>query len=205
MSEKKFFYGFVIFLAAFLSYWGWSLRSSRIQSSYRGSAGILLPPFKMKSSGAFGAISREDLFGKVWIADFIFTRCNGPCPILTANMAQLQRDLPKEAMLVTFTVDPDWDKPEILNQYAESFGADPKRWLFLTGEKKALYDLVYEGFKLSLLEEPKHPAGFRVTHSTKLALVDKKGMIRNYYDGTDSDALKNLKEDAIKLLKSGDL
>ena len=180
-------------------YWGWALSTSLSKQNPEKFGE--LPSFNMTSAANQSLIRKENLLGKVWIAGFIFTRCGGPCPIITLNMSRLQRELPGEVQLVSFTVDPDWDKPEILARYARRINADLKRWFFLTGEKKELYNLLYEGFKLPILENPNSPAGFRVTHSTKLALVDKKGFVRGYYDGTDDSAMKILKRDVLKLLE----
>ncbi len=96
-------------------------------------------------------ITREELLGTVWIANFIFTSCRTSCPRQTATMAQLQRDLASEPdiRLVSITVDPNHDTPEVLARYAERFHADPIRWLFLTGEEQAIYALAQEGFRLS--------------------------------------------------------
>jgi protein SCO1/2 len=96
-------------------------------------------------------VTREAFQGKAWIANFIFTSCRTTCPRQTATMAQLQRDLASEPdiRLVSITVDPDHDTPEVLTGYAERFHADPHRWVFLTGEEKAIYSLALEGFRLS--------------------------------------------------------
>src|SRR5438445_2528524 len=91
-------------------------------------------------------VSRSDLAGKVWVAAFIFTRCAGPCGQVTGTMAHLQHDLDgtKGVVLVSFTVDPEFDRPEILRNYADRFKADPRRWLFLTGEREQIYRLIGE-------------------------------------------------------------
>jgi cytochrome oxidase Cu insertion factor (SCO1/SenC/PrrC family) len=96
-------------------------------------------------------ITREDLLGRVWIANFIFTSCRTTCPRQSATMAQLQRDLAPgpDLRLVSITVDPDHDTPEVLTAYAKHFHADPQHWLFLTGEEKAIYSLALKGFRLS--------------------------------------------------------
>lgn len=96
-------------------------------------------------------ITREDLLGKVWIANFIFTSCQLTCPRQSATMAQLQTDLASEPdiRLVSITIDPDHDTPEVLARYAERFHADLQRWLFLTGEERAIYALAQDGFHLA--------------------------------------------------------
>ncbi|MBI2387798.1 MAG: SCO family protein [Elusimicrobia bacterium] len=137
--------------------------------------------------------------GRAWIADFIFTRCGGPCPMLTANMAGLQQKLPKEIGLLSFTVDPDHDSPEVLTLYARKFAADPQRWFFLTGEKTELIRLVRDGFLLPIVENAAASPGERVTHSTKMVLIDAQGRLLGWYDGDEQASLDKLAEDAKKL------
>ena len=137
--------------------------------------------------------------GRAWIADFIFTRCTGPCPMLTANMAGLQKTLPKSIGLLSFTVDPDHDSPEVLTLYARKFSADPQRWFFLTGEKTELIRIVRDGFLLAVVENAAASPGERVTHSTKFVLIDAEGRLRGWYDGEDQASLDKLAADAKKL------
>ena len=108
-----------------------------------------VPPFSLiERSGT--PVTRDDLMGTVWIVNFFYTHCPDTCPLQTANMAQLQRDLEdiRDLRLVSITVDPDRDTPPVLKEYADRYGADTARWLFLTGEKKAIYRLAREGFHL---------------------------------------------------------
>ena len=95
-------------------------------------------------------VTRDDLMGNVWIVNFFYTHCPDTCPLQTANIAQFQRDLKdvKDLYFVSITVDPDRDTPPVLREYADRYGADPARWLFLTGEKEAIYRLAREGFHL---------------------------------------------------------
>ena len=100
------------------------------------------------------AVTRADLLGKVWIASIIFTRCAQECPLVSNHMARLQATFAAEpdVRLVSFTVDPAYDTPEVLTHYAQSFAAQPQRWLFLTGDKAMIYRLVREGFHLGLID-----------------------------------------------------
>ena len=100
------------------------------------------------------AVTRADLLGKVWIASVIFTRCVDECPVVSNHMARLQEALAAEpdVRLVSITVDPAYDTPEVLTRYAQSFAAQPQRWLFLTGDKATIYRLVREGFRLGLVD-----------------------------------------------------
>lgn len=136
-------------------------------------------------------VSNTDLHGKAWIASFVFTRCTGPCPQITGTVARLQKELEgqNDVRFVTFTVDPEHDDPGELRRYAESFGADPARWLFLTGKQEEIYRLLLEGFKVGVQqsEGKDRKPGNEVTHSTRLVLVDRRGHIRGYFDGQQVD------------------
>jgi cytochrome oxidase Cu insertion factor (SCO1/SenC/PrrC family) len=130
------------------------------------------------------------LLGKVWIASFVFTRCTGPCPHVTGTMARLQSELAGEpdVRLVTFTVDPKHDEPAELLKYAEHVRADPERWLFLTGPEDEMHRLVRETFMLHVARNPNpKKAGDEFEHSARLAVVDRRGQIRGYFDGIQDE------------------
>ena len=144
-------------------------------------------------------VTLHDFAGQVWIADFIFTNCGGTCPVISQSMRKLQDALPREIRMVSFTVDPSRDTPEVLSEYAKRYGASEDRWLFLSGEKEALYNLSIKGFKLAL-EDTGGTDLEPITHSTRLVLVDRFGQIRGYYGGTEEEELKRLSADAKRLL-----
>ena len=150
-------------------------------------------------------VSRDDLLGKVWVASFIFTRCAGPCSQVSGSMARLQKELEgqKDVALVTFTVDPEYDTPKVLQGYAARFGADPERWLFLTGDRDKVYPLIRESFHLGV-EQTQGTArtpGNEVTHSTRLAVVDRRGHVRGYFDGTQPEDLPLLRQRVAALVR----
>jgi cytochrome oxidase Cu insertion factor (SCO1/SenC/PrrC family) len=99
-------------------------------------------------------VTRSDLLGKVWVANFIYTQCTDTCPLQSARMAALQRDFPGEHSLrfLSITVDPKRDTPAVLEKYASRYEADRERWWFLTGDKQAIYALVQEGFRLNVAD-----------------------------------------------------
>jgi protein SCO1 len=144
-------------------------------------------------------VTRRDLDGKVWVADFIFTHCGGICPTMSSNMEKLQARLPKEVMLVSFSVDPTNDTPEILSDYAKRYNADPQRWLFLTGDPEAVQKLSIAGFKLAL-DSTSGTEVEPITHSSRFALVDRQGNIRGYYGMEEADTLDRIVADVRKLL-----
>ena len=160
-----------------------------------------LPDFSLTAVTVDGTspLDRRALRGRAWVADFVFTRCTGPCPLLTVNMAGLQKRLPREIGLLSFTVDPDHDSPEVLNVYARKFSADPQRWLFVTGEKSALTGLLRDGFKIAVSEGAAAESGATITHTTRFILVDAQARVRGSYDGEDPAALDRLAADAERL------
>jgi protein SCO1/2 len=141
-------------------------------------------------------VRRADLAGAPWIADFIFTRCGAACPMMSLRMARLERELPRDlgVRFVSFSVDPEHDTPKVLEEYAESFGA-PGRWLFLTGDKRAIHRLSKEGFKLAVDDTTPVNEDEPILHSTRFVLVDGDGRIRGYYEAFDEEALKKLARD----------
>jgi cytochrome oxidase Cu insertion factor (SCO1/SenC/PrrC family) len=159
----------------------------------------VLPAFELVNQDAqpFGS---AQLTGRIWIADFIFTSCPGPCPIISSRMSELQKPLEKtDIHLVSFTVDPQKDTPEVLRGYAEKLHAQPKRWDFLTGSRAAIYALARDGFKLAV-SDGSDEAGMPV-HSTRVVLVDRRGTIRGYYDALAPDAVTKLLADANHLFR----
>lgn len=144
-------------------------------------------------------VKSQDLAGKIWIADFVYTSCGGICPAMSDKMKKLQATLPKEIRLVSFSVDPDTDTPAVLSEYAKHYDADPERWLFLTGNKDSLYKLSKEGFKLAV-DDTNGTKEDPITHSSRFALVDRQGRIRGYYSMDEEDELAHLIKDARTLL-----
>jgi protein SCO1/2/putative membrane protein len=149
-------------------------------------------------------VRREDLTGKLWIASFIFTRCAGPCAKVSQNMERLQGHLAgyPELRLVTFTVDPEYDTADVLRAYGERYKANPERWLFLTGPREEIYRLIRDDFKLGVSENEgaERKPGYEVAHSTKLVLVDERGRIRGYFDGSTTEQLPLLRRETLDII-----
>ncbi|MGA2603890.1 MAG: SCO family protein [Verrucomicrobiia bacterium] len=159
-----------------------------------------VPEFSLTEANGT-TVRRGDLLGKVWIASFLFTRCAEACPLLMHHEVQLLPNLPArdDLRLVSFSVDPDWDTPKVLTEYARTFGADRSRWSFLTGDKKQIYHLSIDGFRLAA-QEGDPAKEMPILHSTKLVLVDRHGAIRGYYDSTDEIEMQKLVRDARRVL-----
>ena len=158
-----------------------------------------VPAFQLvnQNGQSFGS---AQLAGKIWIADFVYTTCPGPCPMISSRMSELQKPLEKsDVQLVSFSVDPEKDTPQVLRAYAEKLQADPARWDFLTGPKSAIYKLSHDGFKLAV-SDGGNEQGIPV-HSTRMVLVDRDGQIRGYYDAAEADAVTKLLADANHLLR----
>lgn len=147
------------------------------------------------------------LQGKVWIANFIFTRCPTVCPRFTEQMATLQhrgRNLGDALHLVSFSVDPTHDTPAVLLEYAQRHRASPRRWTFLTGNPDALQRTVVDGLKISLGRNgPDGDDTLSIVHGTHFVLVDGQMRIRGYYDSSDDQATEALLRDVGLLINRG--
>lgn len=141
--------------------------------------------------------SSTKLIDKIWVVDFIFTTCSSICPIMTKNMAALHRSFQgvDDVVFVSISVNPEQDTPQRLKEFGERYGADFTRWRFLTGPRAMIQRIAVGSFKLGSVEEP-------VFHSEKFVLVDRKGRIRGYYDGTNTKEIKRLVSDIALLLRS---
>ncbi|MEI3607431.1 SCO family protein [Pseudogracilibacillus sp. SE30717A] len=143
-------------------------------------------------------LTRDDLEGKWWVADFIFTNCTTVCLPMTSNMKKLQDKLDEAGVknyhLVSFSVDPEFDTPEVLTEYAEQYEADLSTWSFLTGyDFDYIKDLSVNSFK-SLVAPP--PEGEdQVSHGTSFFLVNPEGEIIKHYKGTEADQMDQIAED----------
>lgn len=166
-----------------------------------------VPAFALLDSNS-QPLSTDRLAGGIWVADFVFTRCPSLCPMLSGQMAKVQSALAGETdqsvRLVSFSVDPANDTPEVLRAYADRFHADTQRWLFATGDRAALHDLISQGFHLAVAErseEQNTDGEGLITHSDRFVLVDRNLQIRGYYHGTDDVSVQELLRD-IKTLRN---
>ena len=132
----------------------------------------------------------RSLAGHVWVADFFFTNCPGPCPMMSSKMHQVEAKTSRtpDVKLVSFTVDPDRDTPPVLAAYSRHFLADSGRWWFLTGDRVLLNDLGLHAFHLNTVDGS-------LNHSTRFVLVDRKMQIRGYYGTLEDGAIARLLDD----------
>tara|TARA_R110000868_G_scaffold102146_7_gene281380 strand:+ start:42277 stop:43005 length:729 start_codon:yes stop_codon:yes gene_type:complete len=167
-------------------------------------------------------ITNDDYKGKVYVVEFFFTSCPSICPIMNQNLVQIQEEFKEfEGFgVASFSINPDYDTPRVLKEYAEKYGIVNMNWNLMTGDSNAIYDLANTGFNIFASQEPNAPGGFE--HAGMFALIDKNGFIRSrvdpfgnpiiYYRGTITEAdgendhgekeqISVLKEDIKKLLK----
>lgn len=164
-----------------------------------------IPPFSLASHSGV-KLGRSELTGKVWAANFIFTRCAATCPMQTYRMGQLQKSLAdargwSDIRLVSFSVDPEHDTVEVLSEYAAQAGAQAGQWHFLTGARDEIWQLSTNGFKLAV-GEPPPDAGSPLFHSPMLVVVDRRGRIRGYFDGMTGDGITEAAAAMRKILSS---
>ncbi len=152
-----------------------------------------LPDFQLTAQDGRPFDSRS-LDGHVWVANFIYTTCTGPCPMMSSQMHQVQTQTAEtpDVKLLSFTVDPAHDTPPVLAEYARHFKYDPVRWSFLTGDQSRLNDLGLNGFKLNGVDGS-------MTHSTRFVLVDRHMRIRGYYISNEDGFLRRLVHDVRQL------
>ncbi|MDH5670809.1 MAG: SCO family protein [Myxococcales bacterium] len=164
-------------------------------------------------------LTAKQLYGKVWVANFIFTSCPDVCPLLTGKMRTVRTKLAKDReqlRFVSFSVDPAHDTPEVLQAYAREHGVDQPDWRFLTGPLDEIREVVVGGFKQSLQDSPaeqgtaegKTPGktpdqAANIMHGSHFVLVDKKLQIRGFYS-SDQDGMLRLARDARRLLAEAD-
>ena len=140
-----------------------------------------VPAFSFRNQDSV-LISQNDYLGKVYVVDFFFTTCPTICPIMTKNLVEIQNTFSdyEDFGVASFTINPRYDTPAVLREYALKNGVTDKDWNFLTGERDSIYQLAQQGFYVPVTEDETAPGGFE--HSGMFALIDKKGNIRSRED-----------------------
>ena len=167
------------------------------------SQGLAMLPFTLteRSGRPFAS---SDLQGKIWIANFIFTRCPGICPPMTRHMAKLQQELSThtrwdDIRLVSFSVDPEYDTPQRLRAFAARYKADAEHWLFLTGQRDVIWRLCRDGFKQTV-EPNEADALNQILHTSMFILVDRHNRIRGFFDSLKEEERSELKQTLERVL-----
>lgn len=140
--------------------------------------------------------TKQDLLGKPWIVNFVFARCPSQCPMTSRMMMEFDKTVSNVDMrMVTITVDPEYDDVDVMQRYAEIWGADPKRWLFGTGEPEHVFQLIREGFKVSTWENvgTARLPGMEFAHDNNIIHVGATGKILGRYDSTDPKEMSTLR------------
>lgn len=153
-----------------------------------------IPPFSLTDQNG-QTITSNLTKGKVYVANFIFTRCTSICPRMSSELTRVQSIFANnpDVLLISHSIDPTYDTPEILKSYANKYGAISGKWYFLTGDEQQIYQLAKKGYFLpTQKDEEKTTPDETFTHSEKLILIDKEGHIRGFYDGTDKQDVDRL-------------
>jgi cytochrome oxidase Cu insertion factor (SCO1/SenC/PrrC family) len=147
-------------------------------------------------------VTDADLRGNIWVAMVFFTECPGVCPMMTARISQLQKSIHSpDVKIASFSIDPEHDTPEKLNEYAQRLEADQSRWYFLTGPKRTMYETAKAyGLAATPAED-----GKPITHTQKVLLIDRDNRVRAFYDTNDDDSMNQLSADirALAGMRSG--
>ena len=154
----------------------------------------VVPDFQLtdQSNEAYGS---EKLHGKIWVANFIFTRCTTVCPVFSAEMSTLQKRTNKASnglQLVSFSVDPAYDTPDRLKEYSKRFSANPWYWHFLTGPIQEVRATVVDGMKTAMGEAAEVDMPDALFHGSHFVLVDTQMQIRGFYDVNDEETIDRL-------------
>lgn len=157
-----------------------------------------IPPYELIDQNG-QKFSSEQTKGKIYVADFFFTRCGTICPKISNNLTRIQSIFSADTnvIIVSHSVDPKHDSSEVLQRYAQKYDAKYGKWYFLTGEKKTIYDIAIKGYKLPVADASEYDNKIKsidetFIHSEKLLLIDKEGYIRGIYDGTYSPDVERL-------------
>ena len=157
-----------------------------------------IAPFKfVDQDSAF--VTNDTYKGKIYVADFFFTSCRTICPIMKTQMVrlyELTKDM-DDVMLLSHTIDPEYDTVALLHDFAKRLGVESKRWHFVTGVKDSIYKIAQTSYFATAMEDKTEPDGF--IHSGAFLLIDKQGRIRGKYDGTKEEEVNRLVGDIKKL------
>ena len=212
MNETGFMYRLVCLIAVAVVGAGCNqspqTEPKELQSQTQGSGDlpvlVTLPPFALTDQTG-ERFDSDRLTGKIWIGNFIFTRCRATCPVQTANLVTLQKRLEKmpggaDVELVSITVDPVYDTPEVLAAYVEQKDADTGPWHFLTGSREEIWELCKTGFKLAVSDAPPD-ANTLILHSDRFILIDRRGRVRGFFEGTTEEGVTAVHKGVEQLLQ----
>ena len=159
-----------------------------------------IPPFSLLNQDSV-MVSNETVKGKIYVADFFFTSCPTICPVMKKEMIRVYEKFKgnNQVVILSHTIDPDYDTLALLRDYANRLGSDGKQWMFLRGDRNLVYELAEKGYYASAVVDSTEPGGF--IHSGGFILVDKQQRVRGIYDGTSANDVDKLMVDMDILLK----
>lgn len=157
-----------------------------------------IAPFRFVDQDS-AVVTNADFTGKIYVADFFFTSCRTICPIMKTQMLRVYEattEMP-DVLLLSHTIDPEWDTVALLHDYAERLGVESRRWHFVTGQKDSIYKIAQTSYFATAMEDRSEPDGF--IHSGAFLLIDRRGRIRGKYDGTKEEEVNRLIGDLKRL------
>ncbi|MCE2995815.1 MAG: SCO family protein [Cyclobacteriaceae bacterium] len=157
-----------------------------------------IAPFQFVDQDS-ASVTNATFEDKIYVADFFFTSCRTICPIMKTQMVRVYeatKEMP-DVLLLSHTIDPEYDTVALLHDFAERLGVESKRWHFVTGKKDSIYKIAQTSYFATAMEDKSEPDGF--IHSGAFLLIDKKGRIRGKYDGTKEEEVNRLIVDIKKL------
>lgn len=159
-----------------------------------------IPPFSLLNQDSV-LVNNTTVSGKIYVADFFFTSCPTICPVMKKEMIRVYEKFKgnPEVMILSHTIDPDYDTLPVLKDYANRLGSDGKQWMFLWGDRNIVFNLAEQGYFASAAVDSTEPGG--LVHSGGFILVDKQQRVRGIYDGTNTEEVNKLMLDMEVLLK----
>jgi protein SCO1 len=198
-----FLLGFFMLLGiGFLYYYFSIMKEHPRRLPYLGEAGQHVKPFSfMNQDGK--TVTDKDVEGKIYVAEFFFSTCEGICPIMNENMVKVYQTYRGQSdfAILSHTVKPEEDSVARLKKYAAKFEADASQWMFLTGSKDSLYRMAIYSYIIPVAEKIDSNGIPEFVHSENFVLVDKEKKLRGVYDGTDKSAVDKLIKDIVELRK----
>lgn len=195
---------FILLSAVFMTYYYKVSRETPKTLAVYGEPGHKVRSFTFTDQDG-KIITQADVAGKIYVVEYFFTTCKGICPKMNENMSEVYQAFRgnKDVLILSHTVDPKKDTVGAMKEYSLRFDADPKQWLFLTGDKKELYDMARYSYLVTAVEETDDTTDIEsdFIHTDRFVLVDRQGRIRGQYEGTDKGAVNQLIGDIRELLK----
>ena len=201
MSKKRRFYILFFVLLALVFYFIISIVIPGYSKKKITPVGYVKPFSFLTQDGK--TMTEKDIAGRVYVAEYFFTNCDGICPIMNNNMRTVYNEFKdeKDFLILSHTSDPDRDSTAQMKYYADSMKVDTRRWVFLTGDKKELYEAARFSYTIDDPANNLKSIDDQFIHSQYWALVDRNGDVMKVYDGLKQSEVKKLVKDARRLLK----